>query len=170
MSKCQCSMAIRMTGEGCRYCQPQTYIDRVSEWLQDSREEAASLEAERDQLKAENARLAAAKSAGEFAAKVADDLWAELKSQQSAPAGYVMVPVEPTPEMKSSALDALDAEQPLTWEEAASVYRAMLEAAPKAEQRCEYCEIMMDMLGFEGDPTDPLDVHIVAAMGGKGDE
>lgn len=57
MSKCQCSMAIRMTGDGCRYCQPQEYIDRMSEWLQESREEAASLEAERDQLKAENERL-----------------------------------------------------------------------------------------------------------------
>lgn len=51
MSKCQCSMAISITGDGCRYCQPQEYIDRVSECLQENREEASSLEAERDTLR-----------------------------------------------------------------------------------------------------------------------
>ena len=56
MSKCQCSM----TGDGCRYCQPQKYIGWMSEWLQESQEKASSLEEERDQLKAENERLASA--------------------------------------------------------------------------------------------------------------
>lgn len=29
MSKCQCDFRIRMLGDGCRYCQPQEYIDRL---------------------------------------------------------------------------------------------------------------------------------------------
>ncbi|QVQ26800.1 hypothetical protein [Achromobacter deleyi] len=27
--QCKCSFTIRMTGDGCRYCQPQTYIDTL---------------------------------------------------------------------------------------------------------------------------------------------
>lgn len=29
MSDCKCSFAIKMLGDGCRYCQPQEYIDRM---------------------------------------------------------------------------------------------------------------------------------------------
>jgi hypothetical protein len=32
-SKCECSMAIAVLGDGCRYCQPQEYIDRLEDWL-----------------------------------------------------------------------------------------------------------------------------------------
>jgi hypothetical protein len=32
-ANCECSMSISMLGDGCRYCQPQEYIDRLSEWL-----------------------------------------------------------------------------------------------------------------------------------------
>jgi hypothetical protein len=32
-SKCDCSMAIAVLGDGCRYCQPQEYINRLEEWL-----------------------------------------------------------------------------------------------------------------------------------------
>jgi hypothetical protein len=32
-AKCECSMSISMLGDGCRYCQPQEYIDRLGEWL-----------------------------------------------------------------------------------------------------------------------------------------
>lgn len=38
--KCQCSFSIRILGDGCRYCQPQEYIDR----LHDSMEDMAHLE------------------------------------------------------------------------------------------------------------------------------
>lgn len=34
-----------MTGDGCRYCQPQEYIDKLSEWLDESREDLAATEA-----------------------------------------------------------------------------------------------------------------------------
>ena len=27
LSECKCSLSIRVLGDGCRYCQPQTYID-----------------------------------------------------------------------------------------------------------------------------------------------
>ena len=35
MSECKCSMSISLLGEGCRYCQPQEYINRVEEDLED---------------------------------------------------------------------------------------------------------------------------------------
>lgn len=37
MSTCQCSMAISVVGDGCRYCQPQTYIEHLLETLEDAR-------------------------------------------------------------------------------------------------------------------------------------
>jgi len=27
--RCKCSMSISLTGDGCRYCQPQEHIDRI---------------------------------------------------------------------------------------------------------------------------------------------
>lgn len=46
MDKCNCSMSIRLLGDGCRHCQPQEYIDRLGEWLEDERVERAKAEAE----------------------------------------------------------------------------------------------------------------------------
>jgi hypothetical protein len=31
--KCKCDFRIRMLGDGCRYCQPQEYIDRLHDTL-----------------------------------------------------------------------------------------------------------------------------------------
>ena len=33
--KCTCTMAISMLGEGCRYCQPQPYIDTLHDMIDD---------------------------------------------------------------------------------------------------------------------------------------
>jgi hypothetical protein len=44
MSNCKCSMAISVNGDGCRYCQPQEYIDKLSEWLEESRAEVMAYE------------------------------------------------------------------------------------------------------------------------------
>jgi len=33
--KCQCSFSIRILGDGCRYCQPQEYIDRLHDTMED---------------------------------------------------------------------------------------------------------------------------------------
>lgn len=33
--KCQCSMSISVLGDGCRYCQPQEYIDRLHDQIED---------------------------------------------------------------------------------------------------------------------------------------
>lgn len=41
--RCKCSMAISVTGDGCRYCQPQEYIDRLGEVLADETDERAAL-------------------------------------------------------------------------------------------------------------------------------
>ena len=30
-NKCECTLAISLCGDGCRYCQPQEYIDRLHE-------------------------------------------------------------------------------------------------------------------------------------------
>jgi hypothetical protein len=37
-------MAISVNGDGCRYCQPQEYIDKLSEWLEESRAEVMAYE------------------------------------------------------------------------------------------------------------------------------
>jgi hypothetical protein len=34
--KCKCSFRIRMVGDGCRYCQPQEYIDRLHDQIKDN--------------------------------------------------------------------------------------------------------------------------------------
>ena len=39
MSKCTCRMAISVLGDGCRYCQPQEYIDRMHEQMDDEQVE-----------------------------------------------------------------------------------------------------------------------------------
>lgn len=44
MSECKCSMAISVNGDGCRYCQPQEYIDKLAERLEESRAEYSALE------------------------------------------------------------------------------------------------------------------------------
>ena len=36
-TRCTCSMAISLVGDGCRYCQPQECIDRMGEWLNEER-------------------------------------------------------------------------------------------------------------------------------------
>jgi hypothetical protein len=43
-SKCECSMAIAVLGDGCRYCQPQEYINQLEEWLDEERARVAELE------------------------------------------------------------------------------------------------------------------------------
>jgi soluble cytochrome b562 len=36
--QCKCSFAIRMVGDGCRHCQPQTYIDALELQAKDYQE------------------------------------------------------------------------------------------------------------------------------------
>jgi hypothetical protein len=38
---CKCSMSISMLGDGCRHCQPQEYIDRLIEMLDEERDQQA---------------------------------------------------------------------------------------------------------------------------------
>lgn len=42
---CKCSMSISMLGDGCRYCQPQGHIDRLSDHLEDAETELAQAQA-----------------------------------------------------------------------------------------------------------------------------
>lgn len=54
--RCKCTMAISMTGDGCRYCQPQEYIDRLEEWLDEERYQVEQLQG---RCKARDLRLQA---------------------------------------------------------------------------------------------------------------
>ncbi len=50
---CRCSMSISMLGDGCRYCQPQEYIDRLSEMLDEERDRLSDAQAIIDGLRGE---------------------------------------------------------------------------------------------------------------------
>ena len=54
---CKCSMSISMLGDGCRYCQPQEYIDRLSEMLDEERDRLSDAQAIIDGLRGENERI-----------------------------------------------------------------------------------------------------------------
>lgn len=55
---CKCSMSISMLGDGCRHCQPQEYIDRLSEMLDEERDQQAQRIGELEGLlRAESARV-----------------------------------------------------------------------------------------------------------------
>jgi hypothetical protein len=51
-AECQCSLRIRLTGDGCRYCQPQDYIDRLHDNAKDDHDEIERLEARIAELEA----------------------------------------------------------------------------------------------------------------------
>lgn len=44
MDKCQCSLSIRLTGDGCRHCQPQTYIENLELTLEGYQRDIERLE------------------------------------------------------------------------------------------------------------------------------
>lgn len=54
---CKCSMSISMLGDGCRHCQPQEYIDRLGEMLDEERSELSDALAIIDGLRGEVADL-----------------------------------------------------------------------------------------------------------------
>ena len=43
MSECKCTLTIRLTGDGCRYCQPQTYIDHLEIQAKEDEESMVAL-------------------------------------------------------------------------------------------------------------------------------
>lgn len=45
-SKCECTMSKSVLGDGCRYCQPQDYIDRLHNQIDEDRAELASQSAQ----------------------------------------------------------------------------------------------------------------------------
>lgn len=49
--KCKCPLAIRLTGEGCRYCQPQNYIEHLVDQYDDTANELDAANFEIDRLK-----------------------------------------------------------------------------------------------------------------------
>ena len=57
VDECKCSMSISMLGDGCRHCQPQEYIDRLGEMLDEERAELSDAQAIIDGLAVENHQL-----------------------------------------------------------------------------------------------------------------
>lgn len=47
---CDCTVSHRVNGDGCRYCQPQEHIDRLTDWINEARDEIAALAKERKDL------------------------------------------------------------------------------------------------------------------------
>jgi hypothetical protein len=43
IDKCECTLRGSLVGDGCRHCQPQTYIDNIETWLKEEREETERL-------------------------------------------------------------------------------------------------------------------------------
>ena len=66
MSKCKCTMAISVNGDGCRYCQPQTYIDHLIETLDEDRAERDAALAKVEELEADGPVAVYAHSVKEF--------------------------------------------------------------------------------------------------------
>ncbi len=50
IENCQCSMGVRLCGDGCRYCQPQIYIDKLEEQATEDFVEIEDLMRDRDNL------------------------------------------------------------------------------------------------------------------------
>ncbi len=52
--RCKCTFSVSVTGDGCRYCKPQTYIDLMEQHqkdeMADKDSEIATLTAQRDRL------------------------------------------------------------------------------------------------------------------------
>lgn len=84
MSKCQCSFRVSMVGDGCRYCQPQEYIDRLHEQTEDDSKEIELLRGQRDQLLEALQHIAEYwnRDQNEFA--MADALWHIINEAESA--------------------------------------------------------------------------------------
>lgn len=76
---CKCSMSISVLGDGCRYCQPQEYIDRLSEMLDEERAELSDAQAIIDGLRGEVDKLMTT------FVRVADHLHIDCEKAKSAP-------------------------------------------------------------------------------------
>lgn len=113
----------------CRLSDATAVIDQLREELAKAHEYGYQYRQERNRAQQE---LAAIKSA-----------------PQSAPAGYVMVPVEPNEAM----LDAMwnNVQQEPEDNQLKVLYKAILAAAPKADQRCEYCDGTGDVHRIDGE-------------------
>lgn len=44
VDQCKCDLRIRLVGDGCRYCQPQTYIAHLEMALEEARQELEAAE------------------------------------------------------------------------------------------------------------------------------
>ena len=51
-AKCKCTVSISVLGDGCRYCQPQTYIDMLVDQQEDTAQELECITIERNALRA----------------------------------------------------------------------------------------------------------------------
>ena len=50
MSQCKCDLRTKLVGDGCRYCNPQEYIDNLIESLEEQRTWVGLTPQERDEI------------------------------------------------------------------------------------------------------------------------
>ncbi len=79
--RCKCPFAIKMNGDGCQYCQPQTAIDLLSSVVDDLEEESDQQDARSRRLEAENEALR--KSVEELRAAINGHMHSDLSSIES---------------------------------------------------------------------------------------
>ena len=54
---CKCAFRVRVLGDGCRHCQPQTYIDSLHDIIDEDRKEIEELEKQVESLQREQNKL-----------------------------------------------------------------------------------------------------------------
>ena len=139
-SGCKCTMAKSLTGDGCRYCQPQTYITFLERQAIDDREDMERMEADAARTICDPVAWQTFDGEGGYEYRSYVDNEGYLKWWENThpkhkgwvqplytalpdvPDGWMLVPVAPTAEMLKAADVAQGPEDH---------YCAMLSAVPK---------------------------------------
>lgn len=78
MSECKCDLRIKLVGDGCRYCNPQEYIDNLIESLEEKRTWVGLTDDDKVLIK-HDANFNQFMTAGEYADRVQQLTEARLK-------------------------------------------------------------------------------------------
>lgn len=86
--RCKCTMSMSVTGDGCRYCQPQLHIERLGEWLDEERNEIIALHTKSRELQVKVSALVEALEQAGRALHELDDGHVALVGIDNALAAY----------------------------------------------------------------------------------
>jgi hypothetical protein len=76
--RCKCSMSISMLGDGCRYCQPQEYIETLQHLVDDLDEEFSTVCEIMKSIKADLLMRAVEDDKGSRVVDLSSSLWLQL--------------------------------------------------------------------------------------------